>query len=84
MAEGRVIPLVPGRIHHQGYDRCSTINCVRVSLSVDRFLKLSHQVCREVVLDDDNLTLVERCRSNPLLKDIVVAFHLMKEPGVRI
>jgi len=37
---------------------------VRVSLSVDWWLMVSHQVCRVVVLDRKKLTVVERCRSD--------------------
>ena len=40
---------------------------------------VSHQVCRLVALDRKKLTVVECCRSNHLVNNIVNAFRLMQE-----
>jgi len=73
------MPDASDRVHGRGYGRCSAIDCVRVSLSVDRCLMVFHQVCRVVELDRRKLIAVERCRSNHLVNNIVDAFHFMQE-----
>jgi len=72
------MPYAPDRVHGRGHGRCSAIDCVRVLLSVDRCLMVSHQVCMVVALDRKKLTVV-RCRSNHLVNNIVDAFRLMQE-----
>jgi len=79
MGEGTAMPDASDRVHGRGYGRCSTIDSVRVSLSVDWCLMVSHQVCRVVALDLKKLTVVEHCRSNHLVNNIVNAFRLMQE-----
>jgi len=66
-------------VQGRGYGRCSAIDCVRVSLSVYRCLVVSHQLSRVVAWDRKKLTVVERCRSNHLVNNIVNAFRLMQE-----
>jgi len=79
MAKDRVIPPAPGWVDRRGSGRYSAINCVHISLLVDRCLILSHQVCRVMALNRKKLTIVEHFRSNPPFNDIVVAFRLMQE-----
>jgi len=73
------MPDASDRVHDRGYGKCSAIDCVRVSLSVDWCLMVSHQICRVVALDRKKLTVVERCGSNHLVNNIVDAFRLMQE-----
>jgi len=73
------MPEASDRVHGRGYGRCLAIDCVCASLSVDRCLMVSHQVCRVVALDRKKLIVVERCRSNHLVNNIVDAFRLMQE-----
>jgi len=69
------------------------LTVVRVSLSGNRCLIVWHQVCRVVVLDRrKKLTMVERCRSNHDVNNIVSVFCLMQgrqhvcgeQPKIRI
>jgi len=79
LAEGTVTPDASDRGYGRGYGTCSAINCVCVSLSLDRCLMVLHQVCRAVALDRKKLTVLERCRSNHRVSNIVDAFGLMQE-----
>jgi len=55
------MPDASDRVRGRVYGRCSAIDCLRISLSVDRCLMVSHQVCRVVALAHRKLAVVERC-----------------------